>query len=210
MSDRLWDGDAESEESVERLQARLDALRAQSCDDCGRTCCGHELLLNVALGASRVRCWWCLAKATGWVAEELRDNLLVHFRRRACYGEVWRRESRREGFDAEALPGCLWPGGNGPGTLAESRSRRLPATAAQSAESGRWTADEVWDAGDTACGDLVLALRVRMQGLPAGGTLKLIAQDSGAREDIPAWCRLTGHTLLDDCHPEYWIRRKEF
>ncbi len=66
-----------------------------------------------------------------------------------------------------------------------------------------------WDAGDLGCGDLVLELRLRLDALPPGCILKLIARDSGARADIPAWCRLTGHTLVAEEHPVYRIRRKE-
>jgi TusA-related sulfurtransferase len=43
---------------------------------------------------------------------------------------------------------------------------------------------------------------------PPGRILRLIALDR-ASADIPAWCRLTGHALLDHHHPVYLIRRKE-
>ena len=69
--------------------------------------------------------------------------------------------------------------------------------------------DAAWDAGDMGCGDLVLELRMRLQSMKPGDVLKVMARDPGAPEDLPAWCRLTGHTLLSSQHPEYWIRRKE-
>ena len=69
--------------------------------------------------------------------------------------------------------------------------------------------DADWDAGDLACGDLVLQLRFRMEAMAPGHVLRLGALDSGAPEDLPAWCRLTGHTLLAADHPVYLIRRKE-
>jgi tRNA 2-thiouridine synthesizing protein A len=69
--------------------------------------------------------------------------------------------------------------------------------------------DAIWDAGDLACGDLVLKLRERIEAMPPGEVLCLIALDSGAPADLPAWCRLTGHTLLSANHPVYLIRRKE-
>ena len=71
------------------------------------------------------------------------------------------------------------------------------------------SADVVWDAADLACGPLLLKLRGRMESLRAGQILRLIAQDSSAAEDLPAWCRLTGHTLVAADHPVYLIRRKE-
>ena len=70
-------------------------------------------------------------------------------------------------------------------------------------------ADATWDAGDLGCGDLVLQLRFRMEALPPGAVLRLVALDPGAPADLPAWCRLTGHTLVAADHPVYLIRRKE-
>ena len=66
-----------------------------------------------------------------------------------------------------------------------------------------------WDAGDLACGELVLQLHGRMQELSPGQVLRLVALDPGSPADLPAWCRLTGHTLLSSEHPVYLIRRKE-
>lgn len=69
--------------------------------------------------------------------------------------------------------------------------------------------DIEWDAGDLGCGDLALGLRVRLEAMSPGRVLTLIARDPGARADIPAWCRLTGHALVMEQHPVYLIRRKE-
>ena len=69
--------------------------------------------------------------------------------------------------------------------------------------------DAEWDAGDMGCGDLVLELKRRVEGLPPGTTLRLRAIDPGAPADLPAWCRMTGHTLVSQQHPIYLIRRKE-
>jgi tRNA 2-thiouridine synthesizing protein A len=70
-----------------------------------------------------------------------------------------------------------------------------------------YTADDTWDAGDLGCGELVLALRMRLRAMP-GKTLKLIAHDAGAPEDLPAWCRMTGHELLEVQPPVFWVRAK--
>ena len=67
--------------------------------------------------------------------------------------------------------------------------------------------DDVWDAGDMGCGELLILLRKRLRDMP-GGTLKLIASDTGAIEDIPAYCRITGHELRRAVHPAYWIRAR--
>lgn len=69
--------------------------------------------------------------------------------------------------------------------------------------------DDIWDAGDMGCGELVMVLRIRMNNMSQRAVLKLIALDTGAREDIPAWCRMTGHSLIFQDHPTYFIRRRE-
>jgi tRNA 2-thiouridine synthesizing protein A len=65
-----------------------------------------------------------------------------------------------------------------------------------------------WDAGMMGCGELILELRMRLNRLPAGATLTLIARDSGVPEDLPAWCRMTGHRLVRAVPPEFIIERK--
>jgi tRNA 2-thiouridine synthesizing protein A len=66
-----------------------------------------------------------------------------------------------------------------------------------------------WDAGDLGCGDLVLELRQRLEAMRPGQILTLVARDAGAAADIPAWCRMTGHTLIVERPPRFQIRRKE-
>ena len=70
-------------------------------------------------------------------------------------------------------------------------------------------ADEEWNAGAMGCGELVLELRLRLVPLRPGQLFRLVATDPGAREDLPAWCRMTGHILIAARHPVYHIRRKE-
>ena len=59
------------------------------------------------------------------------------------------------------------------------------------------------------CGELLIHLKLRLKPMPPGTVLRLVARDPGAVEDIPAWCRLSGHALVDAAHPVYRIRRKE-
>jgi tRNA 2-thiouridine synthesizing protein A len=66
-----------------------------------------------------------------------------------------------------------------------------------------------WNAGELGCGELVLELRLRLEAMAPGQVLKLTALDPGAPADLPAWCRMTGHTLVNRQHPVYLIRRKE-
>ena len=69
--------------------------------------------------------------------------------------------------------------------------------------------DDMWDAGDLGCGELVIHLRSRLRAVP-GKVLKLIARDPGAPADIPAYCRMTGHQLIREEPASccYWIRAK--
>ena len=71
------------------------------------------------------------------------------------------------------------------------------------------TADAQWDAGDLACGELVLELLKRMRALPPRAVLKLIATDPAARIDIGAWCRVTKNPLVAKSPPVFFIQRKE-
>jgi tRNA 2-thiouridine synthesizing protein A len=65
-----------------------------------------------------------------------------------------------------------------------------------------------WDAGNLGCGELVSELRRRLAGLSPGSLFELIANDSGAVEDLPSWCRMTGHALVVARHPRYLIRTR--
>ncbi|MGH9076841.1 MAG: sulfurtransferase TusA family protein [Acidimicrobiales bacterium] len=65
-----------------------------------------------------------------------------------------------------------------------------------------------WDAGDLGCGELVVVLRSRLASLAPGSLFQLVARDPGAPEDLPAWCRLTGHELVKADPPTYLIKRK--
>jgi len=68
-------------------------------------------------------------------------------------------------------------------------------------------ADQDWDAGELGCGELVLELRLRLDRMRPGEVIKVTALDAGAPADMPAWCRLTGHTLVHMDHPVYLIRK---
>jgi len=49
---------------------------------------------------------------------------------------------------------------------------------------------------------------MRLLPLVPGTMFRLRATDPAAPEDIPAWCRMTGHALVSANHPIYIIRRK--
>jgi len=70
------------------------------------------------------------------------------------------------------------------------------------------TIAEKWNAGEMGCGELLIELAGRMKALAPGQIFELTALDPGAVEDIPSWCRLTGHALISAAHPIYQLRRR--
>ena len=71
-------------------------------------------------------------------------------------------------------------------------------------------ADAFYDAGDRGCGEGPLdEIAALMRELSPGQTLEVRATDPTVVVDLPAWCRLTGHTLIDQQGDRYLIRRKD-
>lgn len=52
------------------------------------------------------------------------------------------------------------------------------------------------DAGDASCTDLVMLIAQRIKNLEAGQTIEVLSTDLAAHVDIPAWCRMTGQSLI--------------
>ena len=60
----------------------------------------------------------------------------------------------------------------------------------------------------------VIRLSQRIDEVPVGGMIAVVADDPAARPDIPAWCRMRGHEYVgerlgDDGVPVYLVRRRE-
>ena len=51
-------------------------------------------------------------------------------------------------------------------------------------------------AGGPVCAVLTPAIKARLRDLAPGQILRVRVDDPSARVDVPAWCALTGHTLL--------------
>lgn len=189
-------------ERTVKLLADLQSLRGRACKRCESAVCHHEALFSISMGfKNSPLCCACLAAELERELLQMRDELWSFIVHRPCHRAGWAWANREEGYDPGAFPGCLWPV-----PRKASRQPRAIETVEQMAEPG---ASETWDAGDMACGDLVLELRLRLRGMKPRQVLRITATDPGAREDIPAWCRLTGHTLLNAEHPQYWIERRE-
>ncbi|MGE0757487.1 MAG: sulfurtransferase TusA family protein [Pirellulaceae bacterium] len=198
------------QDSVAQLQEVVFRVTGSACASC-RTAilCGHEALISAALGLkNRPVCLRCAALGLGRTAVDLRDSLQRHFQQRECFGTVWDQVTAREPRDAVGRPLCLW-------SLTEQQPSTTPETTDTPGYFGGLPQAgpsepriETWDAGDLACGEMLLELRQRMSRLPPASTLKLIARDPGARADIPAWCHITGNLLQWASHPHYHIERK--
>ena len=70
-----------------------------------------------------------------------------------------------------------------------------------------WTYSHEYDGGDKACGLLITELAGFFRGLPPGDLVCVVAHDPSAWIDIPAWCRLVGHSFVDEAPPYYLLRR---
>ena len=75
--------------------------------------------------------------------------------------------------------------------------------------------DATCDGGDLDCGSgLLLIIRTAMAPLGPGGTLLVKSRERSVREDLPAWCRMVGHSLLgeraaDGGYVHFLLRKKQ-
>ena len=64
-----------------------------------------------------------------------------------------------------------------------------------------------WDAGDIGCGPFIVGVKRRLGEMQAGERLEVTTLNAGAPSDLPAWCRMTGHTLVAAHRPIYIIEK---
>ncbi|MBF0096841.1 MAG: sulfurtransferase TusA family protein [Magnetococcales bacterium] len=57
--------------------------------------------------------------------------------------------------------------------------------------------DHTLDARRLLCPMPILRTEQALRPLPTGAILAILASDPGIEQDLPAWCRINGHTLLD-------------
>jgi tRNA 2-thiouridine synthesizing protein A len=184
------------------LVRELEILEASPCAGCGRPLCGHQALVALVMGFKCApRCAECLASSLALPLDRFLDQVVGLVQHRDCYRAGWEWADRRERLESSARPECLQP--SDPASRKPRKARMIPTPDPEALPS-----EAEWNAGSMGCGDLVLELRLRMSRLAPGGVLKVTAQDPGAPEDLPAWCRLTGHALVEANHPNYCIRRK--
>jgi len=63
------------------------------------------------------------------------------------------------------------------------------------------------DARRLLCPLPVIRVQDRVKNLQAGDLLMVVCTDPGVLNDIPAWCRINGHRVieLEDCDDEYFV-----
>ena len=189
-------------DTAERTRILLRAVtqgRGRPCaapgGDCNARVSAHEVLMSIGAGfRSAPLCLACLAHELDQDQTALCRHLGTWFQRRACYADAWAESTRLEGGEPSAF-------------TAAASDDALSGTAVS--RLWRDEPDDFWDAGHMGCGELVMELRLRLRDLAPQEVLQVRALDPGAREDIPAWCAMTGHALVRAEHPQYDIRRKE-
>ncbi len=68
-------------------------------------------------------------------------------------------------------------------------------------------ADVSFDGGDLDCGSgLLLLIRKHIDPLPRGGLLEIRSREASVREDLPAWCRMTGNELVNTLQLDQELR----
>ena len=72
--------------------------------------------------------------------------------------------------------------------------------------------ERVFDGGDLDCGSgLALIIREHMLTVAPGGVLEMVSREPTVADDLPPWCRLSGHEFLGgltgDSGVRYFLRR---
>lgn len=188
-------GDEDSDASAP--QRDMVVLLGSDCADCGGELSARDIVFSIVLGMKNApRCLPCTSRRLVRDAEELRADLLAHIHRRECFLKAWHEAERIDGATGLRADANRDNAATPITSMLESTNEITPES------------DVEWDAGDMGCGELVMALRLRLTALRPGAILRVTSIDPAAPEDLPAWCRLCGHALVAMNHPNYWIRRK--
>ena len=189
--------------TAERVVSEVGRRWGAVCTACGVSTVGQEVVVGLLLGETDVRCGVCLAHRHGREHGEFLEHARRSVARLDCFRAGWEAADRR----LDEAGGRNWP---------DRLPERWRLTAVHHEEAEESLPGEVddravvatYDAGHLGCGELVLELRSRLNALSAHDRLRLIARDPGAPEDLPAWCRLTGHRLVAADPPIYLIARR--
>ncbi|WP_147554270.1 sulfurtransferase TusA family protein [Bacillus testis] len=74
-------------------------------------------------------------------------------------------------------------------------------------------ADKIVDAKGLACPMPIVRTKKAMDGLESGQMLEVQTTDKGAKNDLTAWAKSSGHELVDSSEQDgiltFWIRKGE-
>lgn len=167
----------------------LRRIAGGACRDCGIRYSARDAVGSIALGFKNApRCLDCTANRLDRPRADLERDLRDYVHRRECFLRAWREAERMDGVTAQET-----------GSDSQTTAAKTVSIAA----------DVAWDAGPLGCGELLMGLRIRLTAMAPGQVIRVTAADPSAPEDIPAWCRLCGHTLLGVYERDYFIRRKD-
>lgn len=191
---------------AEAVVAEVDARRGATCAACTTELVGQEVVASWMTGHKTApRCMTCLARDHGVPGEVFVERLRQNLLRLDCYRAGWVHAERLLHAAGTPVPDRVSLH-LGEDTEIEDELERDEGL--DEFQTSDLEPAETWDAGDMSCGDLVLELRFRLAKRTPGQLILVRATDPGAPEDIPAWCRVTGHTLVRTAPPLYWIRRR--
>jgi tRNA 2-thiouridine synthesizing protein A len=73
-------------------------------------------------------------------------------------------------------------------------------------------ADDTLDCRGMMCPMPIVKLAKKIKDVASGQIIEMIADDVGSKEDVPAWCKRTGHELVDQKEENgvyyYYIKKK--
>ena len=78
-----------------------------------------------------------------------------------------------------------------------------------STEAPVFNADQWYDAGNKGCAAGPLdEIAAMMRDMQSGQKLEIYATDPTVAVDLTAWCRMTGHVLVEQCGSHYLVQHK--
>jgi TusA-related sulfurtransferase len=127
---------------------------------------------------------------------------LLDVMRQTIPRERWGRVARSVIFTARR-PDTRLPGG------AQEPAAAKGVAPSDGSATGLPSADAVVDVGSAGCEEgVLLRLRNLIVGLATGQVIEVRSTDPGVREDLPAWCRLTGNEFLTAAGARYFVRKR--
>ena len=82
--------------------------------------------------------------------------------------------------------------------------RALAASGRSGPESARdRPVDQEIFTGELGCGELLMELKMQLERVGPGGLVRIVTDDPAAHTELPAWCRMTGHRLVEADAPFY-------